>query len=85
MTERKPHPDNEMIDQMEQESIEPTQQGSSGGNISRTVGSRAELHRAEGQLEGEEVERAIGRDNPAQNDVKGRKAFDKIRTGRQDR
>jgi hypothetical protein len=83
MTERKPHPDNEMIEQMEQDYIEPTQQGSSGGNVSRTVGSRAELHEAEGQLEGEEVERATGRDNPAQNEVKGRKTFDKIRTGRQ--
>jgi len=83
MTERKPHPDNEMIEQMEQDSIEPTQQGSSGGNVSHTVGSRAELHEAEGQLEGEEVERATGRDNPAQNEVKGRKTFDKIRTGRQ--
>jgi hypothetical protein len=85
MTERKPHPDNEMIDQMEMESIEPTQQGSSGGNVSRAVGSRAELHRARGQLEGEEVERATGRDNPVRNAVKGRKTFDKIRTGRQDR
>jgi hypothetical protein len=83
MTERKPHPDNEMIDQMQQESIEPTQQGSSGGNVNRTVGSRAELHEAEGQLEGEEVERATGRDNPAQDAMKGNKTFDKIRTGRQ--
>lgn len=83
MTERKPHPDNRMIDRMEEESIEPTQQGSSGGNVNRTVGSRAELHEAEGQLEGEEVERATGRDNPAQNQVKGRKTFDKIRKGQQ--
>ena len=83
MTERKPHPDNEMIDQMEQESTPTAQGGTSGGDVARTVGSRAELHEAEGQLEGEEVERATGRDNPEQNDVKGRKTFDKIRTGRQ--
>jgi hypothetical protein len=83
MTERKPHPDNDLIDQMQQDSM-PTAQGStSGGNVARTVGSRAELHAAEGQLEGEEVERATGSDNPAQNEVKGDKTFDKIRTGNQ--
>ena len=83
MTERKPHPDNEMIDQMEQESTPTAQGGTSGGDVARTVGSRAELHEAEGQLEGEEVETATGSDNPAQNEVKGDKTFDKIRTGQQ--
>ena len=83
MTERKPHPDNELIDRMQQDSM-PTAQGSTaGGNVARTVGSRAELHEAEGQLEGEEVERATGRDNPEQNDRMGDKAHDKIRTGQQ--
>jgi hypothetical protein len=83
MTERKPHPDNDLIDQMQQDSM-PTAQGSTaGGNVARTVGSRAELHEAEGQLEGEEVERATGRDNPEQNDRMGDKAHDKIRTGQQ--
>jgi len=83
MTERKPHPDNEMIDQMQQDSMPTAQSSTSGGNVARTVGSRAELHEAEGQLEGEEVERATGSDNPAQNEVKGDKTFDKIRTGNQ--
>jgi hypothetical protein len=71
MTERKPHPDNELIDQMQQDSVPTAQVDRSGGNVARTVGTRAELHEAEGQLEGEEVERATGRDNPEQNDRMG--------------
>jgi hypothetical protein len=60
MTERKPHPDNDLIEQMQQDSM-PTAQGStSGGNVARTVGSRAVLLSAEGQLEGVEVEGAMG-------------------------
>jgi hypothetical protein len=83
MTERKPHPDNDLIDQMQQDSM-PTAQGSTpGGNVARTVGSRAELHTAEGQLTGEEVERATGSDNPEQNDRMGDKAHDKIASGQQ--
>ena len=83
MTERKPHPDNELIDRMQQDSM-PTAQGStSGGNVATDVGSRAELHRAEGQLVGEEVERATGSDNPAQNERIGERTFDKIRKGDQ--
>ncbi|HEY7807280.1 MAG TPA: hypothetical protein VIC34_08785 [Croceibacterium sp.] len=84
MTERKPHPDNELIERMQEDSM-PTAQGStSGGNVARAVGSRAELHRAEGTLTGDEVETATGSDNPAQNERKGDKTFDKIRSGRQD-
>jgi hypothetical protein len=83
MTERKPHPDNELIDQMQRDSMPTAQSSSAGGNVARTVGTRAELHEAEGQLEGEEVERAAGRDNPEQNDRMGDKAADKIRSGRQ--
>jgi hypothetical protein len=41
------------------------------------------LHHAAGQLEGEEVERATGCDNPEQNDRMGAKTHDKIRTGHQ--
>jgi hypothetical protein len=74
-----------MIDPMEQNSVPTAQSSSAGGDVARTVGSRAELHAAEGQLEGEEVERATGSDNPAQNEVKGDKTFDKIRSGRQSR
>jgi hypothetical protein len=83
MTERKPHPDNEMIDRMQQDSV-PTAQGSaSGGNVARTVGSRAELQQADGTLVGEEVERATGKDNPARNERMGDKAHDKIAKGQQ--
>ena len=83
MTERKPHPDNELIDQMEQDSM-PTAQGStSGGNVARRVGTRAELQQAEGTLVGEEVERATGGDNPEQNGRMGDKTHEKIAKGQQ--
>jgi hypothetical protein len=83
MTERKPHPDNKMIDQMAQDSVPTAQSSSAGGDVARTVGSRAELHAAEGQLEGQEVERATGSDNLAQNERKGDKTLAKIRSGNQ--
>jgi hypothetical protein len=83
MTERKPHPDNEMIDRMQENSAPTAQLDRSGGNVARTVGTRAELNAAEGQLEGEEVERATGRDNPEQNERMGDKAHDKIAKGQQ--
>ena len=85
MTERKPHGDNALIDEMEDESVPNAQLDRSGGNVARTVGTRAELHDAEGSLEGDEVERAVGSDNPADDEMKGNKTFDKIRTGNQAR
>ena len=85
MSRRRPHPDNELIDEMQAESIAGAQQGSAGGNVSRAVGSRAELHEAEGTLEGDEVERALGSDNPRDDEMKGNKTFAKIRTGQQSR
>jgi len=78
------HPDNDLIDEMQEESLgNPSDQSSAGGQINRNVGSRAELHEAQGTLEGEEVERVTGRDNPKQDARKGNKTFDKIRTGKQ--
>lgn len=77
------HPDNDMIDDMQEESVPTAQQSSSGGEVNRRVGSRAELHDAEGILEGDEVERAVGSDNPQEDARKGNKTFEKIRTGRQ--
>ena len=85
MTERKPHGDNALIDEMEEDSAPTAQLDRSGGNVARTVGTRAELHQAEGTLEGDEVERAVGSDNPADDEMKGDKTFDKIRTGNQNR
>jgi hypothetical protein len=79
------HPDNDMIDDMQEESVPTAQQSSSGGNVNRRVGSRAELHEAEGTLEGQEVERAVGSDNPQDDARKGNTTFEKIRTGRQNR
>ena len=83
MTERKPHPDNDIIDRAQEESLDNPQQGSSGGQVARAVGSRADLHRAEGTLVGDEVETALGSDNPEQDARKGPKTFEKIRTGKQ--
>jgi hypothetical protein len=76
MTERKPHPDNDLIDAA-QESAAPGAQGSaSGGAVALEVGSRAEEHRAQGTLVGDEVERAQGSDNPARDERKGDKSVD---------
>ena len=86
MPERQsPHSDNEMIDEMQEDSVKGAQLDRSGGNVNRTVGTRAELNEAKGTLEGEEVERALGSDNPDEDAMKGDKTFDKIRTGNQDR
>jgi hypothetical protein len=83
MTERKPHPDNDLIDRMQENSVPTAQSSSAGGEVARTVGTRAELHKAEGQLEGEEIERVTGRDNPEQNERMGDTARDKIAKGQQ--
>ena len=85
MTKRDPHPDNDLIDQAQEDSIPTAQADRSGGNVNRTVGTRAELNEAQGTLEGDEVERATASDNPADAEMKGNKTFDKIRTGNQDR
>lgn len=50
MPERKPHPDNELIDRVT-EGPTPSQGGSQGGNIARDVGKRADLESA---VEGED-------------------------------
>lgn len=74
MTERKPHPDNALIDEMEREGA-VSQKGTSGGNVARTVGARAEEH---GATEDPSVERATGKDNPAENAAKGERTIDKL-------
>jgi hypothetical protein len=76
MTERKPHPDNELIDAMEQDSGGATRQNlSSGGDLARDIGTRAEQRTTESHLEGDEVDRAKGSDNPAQDELKGDKTI----------
>jgi len=79
MTERKAHPDNDLIDAMEEASAPSAQSSSAGGNVNRTVGTRAELNAAQGDLVGGEVERATGSDNPAQDEKKGDKTIDALR------
>jgi len=46
MTKRDPHPDNELIDRLQEEGPMPSQSGSAGGQINRDIGTRAEMHRA---------------------------------------
>lgn len=74
-----PHPDNELIDEAS-ELPTPRQGGSSGGDVSRQVGTRAELHAATGKDPG--VERATGKDNPAEDESKGRKTRAEFRKRR---
>lgn len=79
MSERQSlHPDNELIDAMQDEAT-PSQQGRSGGAVNRSVGTRAELHRA---TDPEDTERAMGSDNPAQDAQKGPKTQAAIQASR---
>ena len=71
------HPDNDLIDAMQDEALGDTaQQSRAGGEVNRRVGTRAELNAAQGQLEGEEVERATGSDNPEEDARKGSESVD---------
>lgn len=70
------HADNDIIDQAEQDSMPGAQTTRGGGEVNRRVGTRAEEKTAQGQLEGEEVERATGADNPEQDAQKGEKSID---------
>lgn len=69
MTERKPHSDNELIDEMS-EFATPSQQSSAGGEVNRRVGKRAELNRA---TDPDNREPVTGSDNPAEDAQKGEK------------
>jgi hypothetical protein len=76
MPERNPHPDNELIDAMEESGGGSTQQNTrAGGNLARDVGTRAEEKAAEGHLEGDEVDRVKGSDDPARDRLKGDKTI----------
>ncbi len=48
MTERKPHPDNALIDELEEQDAAPSQGSTAGGNLQRDVGSRSELRNTAG-------------------------------------
>lgn len=80
MTERQSrHPDNDLIDEMT-DLPPPSQSGSSGGEVNRSVGKRAEFNRA---TDPEGREPVVGSDNPEQNAAKGPKTMRAIKKGRQ--
>lgn len=69
MTERKPHPDNALIDELEDQGGAPSQGGTAGGNLKRDVGSRSEMHNTAGATRNE---RPHGQDAPDnQREAKG--------------
>ncbi|AKH42279.1 hypothetical protein FHS61_000049 [Altererythrobacter atlanticus] len=72
------HPDNDLIDRMQQEA-RPGQQSRSGGEVNRRVGTRAELNRA---TDPEDTERPTGQDNPAEDAQKGPKTRAEIQDER---
>ncbi len=75
MTERKPHSDNALIDELEEQGRAPGQGGSSGGKVQTTVGARAESHSVD---EDPGVERARSLDNPIDAEMKGRKSIERL-------
>ena len=75
MTEGKPHSDNALIDEMEEQGRAPSQGGSSGGKVATTIGARAEEH---GVNEDPGVERARSLDNPVDAEMKGKKTIDRL-------
>lgn len=79
MTKRDPHPDNELIDKMS-EFATPSQQSSSGGEVNRRVGSRAELNRA---TDPDNREPVTGSDNPVEDAKKGDKTIAAIQKNRE--
>jgi hypothetical protein len=79
MTERKPHPDNALIDELEADGPAPSQGGRSGGQVNRDVGTRSELRNTAGPLGNE---RPTAKDNPAEDASKGEKAIARLDPGR---
>lgn len=80
MTERNPHPDNKMIDELETDGGGATgQSGSSGGSLKRDVGTRSEMHDAAGEPRSE---RPHAQDHPeAMNEAKGEKTIGRLQPG----
>ena len=79
MTERNPHPDNELIDELT-EGETPSQASSAGGNVNRDGGKRGELHRA---TDPDNREPVVGPDNPAEDAKKGDKTLAAIQASRE--
>ena len=75
MTERKPHPDNALIDELTEEPT-PSQGSRSGGAVSRDVGTRSELRNTVGTTGNE---RPTAQDHPqAMNEAKGQKTIGRL-------
>ena len=77
MTKRNPHPDNELIDSLQEEGA-VAEGGSSGGQLNRDVGTRAELNTT---VRDTGMERPTGQDNPQQDAVKGEKTIARLQPG----
>jgi hypothetical protein len=75
MTQRKPHPDNALIDQLEEDGPAPGQGSSSGGNVARTVGTRSEMRNTAGATG---TERDRSQDNPVDAEMKGVKTIERL-------
>jgi len=75
MTEPKPHSDNALIDELEDQGGAPDQGGRSGGNVARDVGTRAEIHRT---VRDTGMERPTGQSNPAEDAMKGAKTIARL-------
>ncbi len=76
MTERKPHPDNALIDELEDQGTAPSQGGTSGGDLKRDVGSRSELHNTAGATHTERPHGQDARDD--QRTTKGPQTIDRL-------
>jgi len=74
MTERKPHPDNALIDELTEEAT-PSQGGRSGGQVNRDVGTRTDLNRS---VRDTGMERPTGQDNPDEDALKGEKTIARL-------
>ena len=78
MTKRDPHPDNELIDQLQEEGG-VADGGTAGGNLQRDIGTRVELSSSVGD------QRSIGaqaQDHPqAMNEAKGEKTIARLQPG----
>jgi hypothetical protein len=76
MTERKPHPDNALIDRLEEEGA-AAEGGRAGHNVNVDVGTRSELRNTATNDLGSED--ATAKDHPqAMNEAKGDKAIGRL-------
>jgi hypothetical protein len=76
MTERKPHPDNELIQELQDQGGAPSHGGSAGGDLQRDVGTRSELNNT---IAASGMERPTGQDaTEARQAAKGEKATSRL-------